>query len=265
MADAAKPKTGSRDRSPSYPGIPLGTAIQRAQTVYDKEHRNQAPMATLTKHWGYKTPITGPATVTYSALKKFGLLEEEGRGTTRQAKLTPLALDILLKPEHDAEVQKAALLPKIHRELWDQYGSELPSDETLMHVLITQRAFTDSGARDFLREYRSTIAFAGLDSAGTVVDEAEDEEEGGPDHDEGHGKHSPKPKRPGMMNITVPVPGGDPIYVEGKFPVPEPMWDQFMAVLAAMKPGLVEPDPYLGHDSDPAVFDADPPEIADDE
>jgi hypothetical protein len=47
----------------------------------------------------------------------------------------------------------------------------------------------------------------------------------------------------GVLTIPVPVVGGNPITVEGEFPVSEAAWEQFMAVLAAMKPGLVAHEP----------------------
>ena len=48
-----------------------------------------------------------------------------------------------------------------------------------------------------------------------------------------------------VLTIPVPIIGGKPVTVEGEFPISEAAWTQFMAVLNAMKPGLVrdsEPD-----------------------
>ena len=41
------------------------------------------------------------------------------------------------------------------------------------------------------------------------------------------------------LTIPVPVIGGAPVPIEGEFPISEAAWSQFMAVLNAMKPGLV--------------------------
>ena len=44
--------------------------------------------------------------------------------------------------------------------------------------------------------------------------------------------------------IPVPIIGGKPVMIEGEFPISEAAWAQFLAVLAAMKPGLVrDPEP----------------------
>jgi hypothetical protein len=42
-----------------------------------------------------------------------------------------------------------------------------------------------------------------------------------------------------MFRFTIPLPGGRHLLIEGDFPVSEAEWDQFVAVLDAMKPGLV--------------------------
>ncbi len=44
-----------------------------------------------------------------------------------------------------------------------------------------------------------------------------------------------------MQTIAVPLLGSPPVIVEGKFPVSEAEWTYLMAVLSAMKPGLVLP------------------------
>jgi hypothetical protein len=152
-----------KGRSPSYPGITLGDAIEKAAILYEKEGRHPAHMDDITGHWGYK-PRTGPGLVSIAALRKFGLLEEvEGRG----ARLTEFALSILLheegSPERRQWIREAALLPQVHQELWKQFEGRLPSDQNLRRTLVLQRGFTDSGAHQFIRQFKSTIAFAGLD------------------------------------------------------------------------------------------------------
>lgn len=40
-------------------------------------------------------------------------------------------------------------------------------------------------------------------------------------------------------SYTIPLMGGAAVVVEGEFPISEQEWAQFLAVLNAMKPGLV--------------------------
>ncbi|HTW20332.1 MAG TPA: hypothetical protein VME70_08990 [Mycobacteriales bacterium] len=238
-----------KGRSPSYPGIPLYTAIERARTIYAREGKNPAPISAITRHWGYKTPTTGPASVTYAALKKFGLIEDTGNGAHRVATLTTLALDIILNnPGRPDAVQEAALAPPIHAEMWEKYGAELPSDDTLRWELVGQRNFTESGFREFIRVYRETIAWAQLTSKQRLS--AKDQEPTDADTStesnatlaaEDRGQLQDRRGGVSGATLTIPVPivGGAPVIVEGQFPITEAAWDQFIAVLNAMKPGLV--------------------------
>jgi hypothetical protein len=250
--DAAKkrPKSG---RSPSYPGINLALAIERARVIWDHEKRNAAPVRVIMLHWGYKNPSGGLAGVTFGALKKFGLVEDEGSGLDRPAKLTDLAFEIINNPDPREAIKRAALRPPIHLEMWDQYGIDLPSAEALKWNLL-QRGFTESGATEFIREYRETVAFARL-SEGTAegaTDDDSDEEEGQHDEADGQDGASGKSgnrmrKRVGMsresgetQTVAVPMIGAPAVMIEGKFPLTERDWTYFMTVLNAMKPGLVD-------------------------
>ena len=153
-----------RGRSPSYPGIALEKAIERAEVLRKAERSNFAAIDVILNHWGFK-PKSGLGLVNLAALVKFGLLEDEGSGNSRQARLTELALTILLGqhdlPEHLDAVRKAALNPPIHAELWRQYGQEMPSSMSMKLQLIRQ-GFLDTAAGDLVQEYIETINFAKL-------------------------------------------------------------------------------------------------------
>ena len=43
-----------------------------------------------------------------------------------------------------------------------------------------------------------------------------------------------------VLTIPVPIVGGKSVTIEGEFPISEAAWGQFLAVLNAMKPGLVQ-------------------------
>lgn len=235
-------------RSPSYPGIPLSEAIERAKVVWEREKRNSAPVAVLMKHWGYSNPKGGRAAVTFAALRKFGLVTDEGSGPTRPAKLTELAVEIIHAPEVErkAAIRRAALMPPIHREFWDLHKNDLPSEDSFKWTLM-QRGFTSTGADEFIREYRDTITYAELtgDSGtdGIIPEQTNDSESqgGGEGEDQGAGRKDGwrGGVKGDVMTIPVPIVGGRPVTVEGVFPITEAAWTQFIAVLNAMKPGLV--------------------------
>jgi hypothetical protein len=222
--------------------------------IYEQEKQHAAPVDTILGHWKYK-PKSGAGLVIVAALKKFGLLTDSGSGATRTAKLTDLALDILLAPpdsdERRAAIRKAALGPNIHRELLARYPNGLPSDENMRYHLVRERGFTEGGASDLIRELRATLEFAGVTSeADTVSRQEEDttpveENAGMSATQERHRQDPPPPPPPRGEELTIPVlltGGRARVRLQGTFPVSQEEWDRMIALLDAHKPGLVAPD-----------------------
>lgn len=260
-ADAPKGPKPPKGRSPSYPGIALATAVGRAETIYKEFGQYPVDLATITSRWDYKSPTTGPASVTYAALKKFGLLDETGKGKERTAKVSDLAVEILNpNPKQGEALARAALKPQIIKDWWGKYKLEPPPWESLRweYVVKGEPPFTESGLREFVRIYRETVTHAHLDQHGTVArDDTEPEGNDGDDGDDDQNDDDPPPSlrnrlRPPFRNpperrvvsdattFAVPIAvGANPIVIEGDFPLSEAEWDQFILVLNAMKPGLV--------------------------
>jgi len=157
-----------RTRSPAYPFINLETALNRARQFYDKEQRNAANITVATKHWGFvEGSSNGWSTV--AALISFGLMEDEGTGDRRIVRLTQSALRILLDNRQDSAertelIKNAALAPKIHRQIWEKWGTGLPSDAQLRHTLLFdwETPFNENAVDSFISEYRSTVAYSKL-------------------------------------------------------------------------------------------------------
>ena len=163
----------NRTRSPSYPYLDLQSALEKAAVLWHAEGRHPASISVVMQHWGYKEESsTGYSCV--AALKKFGLVDHEGIGETRQMKLSGLALRILLdddpqSAERRAALREAALGPRIHAELWERYGIDLPSDQSLKRFLVLERSFNEASVDELLAEYKQTMAFAGLAARGGGV------------------------------------------------------------------------------------------------
>ena len=159
----------SRTRSPAYPYIALPNALEKAAVLWQVEGRHAAAVNVAMQHWGYKEDSsTGYSCV--AALKKFGLVDHEGMGDTRQVRLSDLALTILLDKDPDSDERRdalraAALGPRIHTELWERYGMELPSDQSLKRYLVLERGFNETAVEELLDEYKQTMTFAGLNVA----------------------------------------------------------------------------------------------------
>ncbi len=172
-AELAPPSKRNRTRSPSYPYLDLQSALEKAAVLWHAEGRHPASISVIMQHWGYKEESsTGYSCV--AALKKFGLVDHEGMGETRQMKLSGLALRILLdddpqSAERRAALREAALGPRIHAELWERYGIDLPSDQSLKRFLVLERSFNEASVNELLAEYKQTMAFAGLAARGGSV------------------------------------------------------------------------------------------------
>lgn len=236
-------------RSPSYPAVNLETAIRRARELYERERQHPTAVETIVQHWGYKS-MNGPASTTLASLKKFGLLTDEGKGTDRRGRLTHLAVDIMANPnaaERVAAIKTAALTPSMHREMWEKYQNSPPSDANLRWDLVRQRGFTESGADDFIRQYKQTVNFAQLDSADHATSSIVDEVDDVPGDDEpdppAARKRAAAPKDDdfdeGGTSYRIPIFNNKSIIVHGQFPLSEEDWAQFMMVLGAYKAALV--------------------------
>lgn len=155
----------ARTRSPAYPYIALPEALEKASQLWRAEGRHAVSVNVAMQHWGYKAESsTGFSCI--AALKKFSLVDEEGVGENREVRLSNLGLAILLdeagSPERGEALRTAALGPRIHSELWERYGPDLPSDQSLKRFLVIEKNFNETAVEEFVGEYRETIAYAGL-------------------------------------------------------------------------------------------------------
>lgn len=244
-------------RSPSYPNLNLQEAIEKAETIWAREGRNAAPISAIYGHWGFRG-ATGPALRAVAALIKFGLLEARGRKDSREACLTDLALGIILddredNSERDSAIREAALVPEVHRVLWERYEGKLPSNNTLTFHLQKDMRFSPIGADALIKEFRETIAFAKLDSYANIAS-VEDElvpDDTKQEHDPvdllskssnvvlGSNAMSNKAETTPTMIVTMPIMGGLKAAIQVPESMSEQQWDHLMSMLNGMKPGLV--------------------------
>jgi hypothetical protein len=156
-----EPESRKKIRSPSFPFIGLREALDRVRTFYEAEQRNAARPETAAAHWGYSAKSSG-GKQTIAALRSFGLLDGDSL-----VKLSGRALRILLDEREGSEerlrlVQQAAVMPPVHARLWERYGAQLPSPQTLRLSLILDEGFNENSVDDFLTEYRETLEYAKL-------------------------------------------------------------------------------------------------------
>jgi hypothetical protein len=179
-AAATPSNKAPRDRSPSYPFIPLGVAVQRLSELENHFGRHPTPVNKIGAAWGMKEQ-SSQAGQTVSALRSFGLVNYEGSGTSRQVVVSEEGRTYLRAQQEtvkEACLKQAALRPKAIRKFWASWGKDRPVDAVALDTLILQNDFSDSGARAFLKVYDDTISFAKLSTADKVPDgDTEDDDE----------------------------------------------------------------------------------------
>lgn len=171
-----------KERSPGYPGISLQTAITRAKQLHDVEKQTPASVSVAANDWGMK-PTSSSTLITIAALKGYGLVSETGVGDNRKIQVTDAARRIILDERPDsaervALIKAAALSPKMHRILWNKWGSELPSDANMIYSLTFDHKFNANTVGEFIRLYRDTIRYAKLSESDKVSPEVEDKGSG---------------------------------------------------------------------------------------
>lgn len=146
-------------RSPNYPSIGLGAAIEKAELVYRKEHTHRADQEVIAKALGYKS-LNGASMAVISSLRKYGLLEESEGGL----RISTDALTILVDPKASKDrieaLKRAAFLPTLFSELRKEYGEGAPSDENLRSFLL-KRGFSPNTVEAPIKSYRDTLTLVG--------------------------------------------------------------------------------------------------------
>jgi hypothetical protein len=161
-----------KHRSPNYPALALGEAVQKAGVLFDKEKRTTLEPFVAVQALGYKG-LNGPARTTLSALKKYGLVEEHGKGV-RVSDLAIKALHPADEREYVDAMREAAQRVDLFREIYTTMPEG--SDNAIASMLI-KRGFSAPAAQQAIGAYRDTMALAKLQASGyTSPQEQEDRE-----------------------------------------------------------------------------------------
>jgi hypothetical protein len=223
----------TKGRSPNYPAVGLEAAIASAKALYGKSGKATVSPEAAVMDMGFRS-MNGPARSRLSALRKYGLIEETKSGV----RVTDRALT-LFHPQADAEgyrqaIRDAATAPALFRELM---AAPVPSDDALRLSLL-KRGFGASGANLFIQAFRDTQklvndVFQGYDSPNVQANGS-----GSPARPDQPMIEQPV-RQPGMRAVQVPLSAKTWATLQAAFPLTEEAWDQLLAVLKVMKPGLV--------------------------
>ena len=177
---AATPRT----RSPKHPAIDLGAAIKRLEEFHGEANEYPVLVTTACDVWRLSHG-SGTANRLISTLLQFGLLEAVGKGKARQVCVTERGRMIATDPEgvtgeRVSAIYKAALEPPVYRKVWDQWGPTLPNDRMIAPELKREYGFNSNAIDGFVRDFRATLEFAGVDKQGDSgeVEESESDSQG---------------------------------------------------------------------------------------
>ncbi|WP_284777700.1 hypothetical protein [Agrobacterium sp. lyk4-40-TYG-31] len=163
-------------RSPPYPFLNIGRAIERAAQLFQKAQHYPVGQNVLANAWGF-SPQSSGLLKSAAALIQYGLVKDQGSGDARKFQLTEAARRILQDADPNSERRKAliraaALSPTIHKELWEKFGNPAELSDALLknHLLIDrtevgEAPFSQASSNEVIQTYRDALAFAELDKA----------------------------------------------------------------------------------------------------
>jgi hypothetical protein len=180
MTDAEAAAPGQRDRSPAYPVIPLDTALTRLAEFEAYFKRIPARPEKVGEAWSIKAKAYADRIA--AALRYFGLLEYQGSpapGGPRFVIISDEGRRYLRAQQEETRreiIKTAALRPKQIAKFWSEWGHDRPADPAAIDQLALEGGFSDAGAREFLKVYDATIAFAVLTDSDKLADQEREEE-----------------------------------------------------------------------------------------
>jgi hypothetical protein len=175
MSDTQPAEANKRFRSPPYPAVDLGIAVERAKQLHTKALHHAVGVSVLADAWEFGSVKSSGLWALAAAMLQFGLLVDEGSGEKRKFQLTDAALRIVRDPNPESEkrrsaIRAAAVSPKIFKELWDKFGVQIAtlSDVVVKSWLTIDRheaglaPYSAAAADEVIRVYKATVTFAGL-------------------------------------------------------------------------------------------------------
>jgi hypothetical protein len=162
-----------RVRSPNYPFVPLGEAIEFAKILYRNQKQYWVAIEVAAKDWNFRSAKTSYMSQHVAALSSFGLIDVEGEGESKKIRLSDLAFNIIIDERPQSEdreglIKHAALKPPIFRKIYDAYPSGLPAEHTLDYELKTKYKFNPDSVKEFIKIFNKTLDFARVYKSGIM-------------------------------------------------------------------------------------------------
>ncbi len=207
-------------RGPSYPYVGLEEAISFVRKVYDYAKRGPAPVDSLITEALKYSATSSTGIKILAALRSFGLIEDAAGANGKSVKVTQRSIRILFDDPESSErkdaIKNAALSPKWYEYCWKKWGPDMPP--AMKHNLLVEHGFVESTVESFLKDYRATIAYAGLLDDKLFGTDKESEDEGKNSYNIGdwvQWESRGVLQMPAAKKLTHFSPKGDFAFVEG--------------------------------------------------
>jgi len=131
----------ARIRSPGYPNVNLGEAIEMVGKIHGPNRTNPIDREAAVQDMGY-SGVTGASGKMLSNLLHYGLLEKAGKGSVR---VSELAVDILHPDNVErkrAALHAAAFTPELFDQIREKFPHGAPSENAIKSYL-TRSGFSD--------------------------------------------------------------------------------------------------------------------------
>jgi hypothetical protein len=175
---------GKRLRSPNYPNYDLKECVTFLDKFYKKYNVKEAYIDDAVKQMGH-SPTSSSANRVLSSMFSFGLLSVRGVKENRFVSPTKLAQEIVLESKETPIwyelLRKAALNDKSMHDIWDKWGPNIPSEDTIKKVLQLEMKYSPEGAKRFASVIVVTYNFARLleisENSDVLINEEEENKE----------------------------------------------------------------------------------------
>ena len=182
-------------RSPNYPNLSLGPALEAMRPAFQNENRNKMSQSVLAKHLGYSS-LNGRALGKIGAVRAYGLID----GSGDELRISDDAVKALMAPAGSSErtdaLGRLANRPKLFQELTKEFPTMLSLDN-LKYTLI-KRQFTPDAAEKAAKSYLAT-----MNLVGGIQDEYNPPDEEGSDGQGGEDDPPPPPPPPPAHKVKI--------------------------------------------------------------
>lgn len=182
-------------RSPNYPAMSLGPALDAIRPAFTKENRNKMSRAVLAKHMGYSS-LNGRALGRIGAVRAYGLVE----GSGDELRISDDAVVALNAPvgssDRTAALGRLANKPALFQELTKDFPT-VPSLDNLKFTLI-KKGFTPEAAEKAAKSYLATFNLVG-----GIQDDYNPPDDEGSDGEDGKADDPPPPPPPPGSKVKI--------------------------------------------------------------